>query len=146
MASKEGRKRRVLTLEKKLEVIQELKNGKSQRLVRTLYSIPKSTVADIWKDREKIERYVISSDCSSLAKRRCILREANFAKVDEACYVWFLQQRSKGAPVTGPILQEKALQFYSQFYPESEKDSFKGSTGWLTKFISRHGIRGQWPM
>ena len=44
----EGRKRRVLILEKKLEVIQELKNGKSQRFVATLYSIPKSTVADIW--------------------------------------------------------------------------------------------------
>ena len=73
MASKEGRKRRVLILEKKLEVIQELKNGKSQRFVATLYSIPKSTVADIWKDWEKIERYVSSSDCSSFAKRQCIV-------------------------------------------------------------------------
>ena len=36
MASKEGRKRRVLTLEKKLEVIQELKDGKSQRLLHIL--------------------------------------------------------------------------------------------------------------
>ena len=33
---------------KKFEVIQELMNGKSQRFVATLYSIPKSTVADIW--------------------------------------------------------------------------------------------------
>ena len=56
MASKEGRKRRLLTLEKKVEVVQELKNGKSQQFVATLYSIPKSTVADIWKDQEKIER------------------------------------------------------------------------------------------
>ena len=79
MASKEGRKRRVLTLEKKLEVVQELKNEKSQRLVATLYSIPKSTVSHIWKDREKIEHYVSSSECSSFAKRRCIVREANFA-------------------------------------------------------------------
>ena len=89
MASKEGRK----TLEKKLEVVQELKNGKSQRLVATLYSIPKFTVSHIWKDREKIEHYVTSSECSSFAKAkgRCIVREANFAKVDDALYVWFLQ-------------------------------------------------------
>ena len=36
LLSKEGRKRRVLTLEKKLEVIHELKDGKSQRLVHIL--------------------------------------------------------------------------------------------------------------
>ena len=48
---------------------------------RNTYSIPKSMVADIWKDWEKIERYVSSSDCSSFAKRRCIVREANFAKL-----------------------------------------------------------------
>ena len=50
----------------------ELKSGKSQRFVGTLYGIPKLTVADIWKDREKIERYVSSSECLSLAKKQCI--------------------------------------------------------------------------
>ena len=38
---------------KKLEIISELKKGKSQRLVSTEHD--KSTVADIWKGREKIE-------------------------------------------------------------------------------------------
>ena len=66
---------------------------------------------------------------------------AFFAKVDQACYEWFLQQRCKGAPVSGPILQEKALQFFHQLYPDAEKESFKASTGWLTKFLLRHGIR-----
>ena len=34
---------------------------------------------------------------SLLAKKRCIVRDANFEKLDQACHVWFLQQRSNGA-------------------------------------------------
>ena len=49
----------MLTLEKKLEIIGELKKGKSVRCVSRLYDVPnKSTVGDIWKDREKIEKHV----------------------------------------------------------------------------------------
>ena len=48
---------------------------------------------------------------SLLAKKRCIVRDANFEKLDQAiCHVWFLQQRSNGAPLSGPLLREKVLQ------------------------------------
>ena len=86
----------MLTLEKKFEIIGELKKGKSLGSVSGLYDVPKSTVVsrcDIWKDREKIEKHM-----TSLAKKRCIVRDANF-ELDQACHVWFLQQRSNGAPL-----------------------------------------------
>ena len=82
----------MLTLEKKLEIIGELKKGKSVRCVSGLYDVPnKSTVGDIWKDREKIEKHVTASECPSLAKKRCIVRDVNFEKLDQACHIWFLQ-------------------------------------------------------
>ena len=91
MDSKEGRKWSVITLEKKLIIIREIKkNRKLQKCVSALYSIPNSTVADIWKDREKIETFVSASECSSFPKRRHVVREALFAKVDQACYIWFM--------------------------------------------------------
>ncbi len=74
-------------------------------------------------------------------KKRYIVREAVFAKVDQACYEWFMQQRSRSVPITGPILREKALQFYYKLYPNADDKKFKATTGWLTKFLSRHGIR-----
>ena len=46
LASTTRRKRSVLTLEKKLEIIGELKKGKSLRCVSGLYDVPKSTV--VW--------------------------------------------------------------------------------------------------
>ena len=51
-----------------------------------------------------------ASNCPSLAKKRCIVRDANFEKLDQACHVWFLQQRSNGDPLSGPLLRKKALQ------------------------------------
>ena len=58
---KAKRKRSVITLEKKLAVVDELKKEKSQRCVADLYSLPKSTVADIWKDRDKIQSFTAVS-------------------------------------------------------------------------------------
>ena len=78
--------RRVVTLEKKLEIISQIKKVKSQRFVSSLFDIPKSTVADVWKAREKIERHVSASDKPSFAKKRCIVKEANFEKLDKAVY------------------------------------------------------------
>ena len=44
LASTTRRKRSMLTVEKKLEIIGELKKGKSLRCVSGLYPVPKSTV------------------------------------------------------------------------------------------------------
>ena len=97
-----SRKRRVITLEQKLKIIDDLKERKSQQLVGDIHGVPKSTVGDIWKDRGKIDKYASTSDCPTFAKKRCIVREAKFEKLEKACYTWFMQQRSKGAPVSGP--------------------------------------------
>ena len=86
MASK--RKHTVITLEMKLQVITEVQNDKSQRLVaKTLgvpkstvtLGVPKSTVGDIWKERKNIEANVSNP---SYAKKHCIVRDAHFQKLD----------------------------------------------------------------
>ena len=47
------RKRSVLTLEKKLEIVAESKKSKSVRSVSGQFDVPKSTVSDIWRGRQK---------------------------------------------------------------------------------------------
>ena len=47
--------------------------------------------------------------CPTFAKKRCIVRKAKFKELEKPCYTWFMQQRSKGAPVSGPLLKEKAF-------------------------------------
>ncbi len=136
------RKRSVLTLEKKLEILKELEKGLSQRVVGEKFGVAKSTVADIWKDRQKIINAISSSESPAFSnKKRCIIRPPRFELVDEACWRWFCQQRSKGAPVSGVLIQEKARSFFYKLYPDADPESFKGSTGWLTRFNQRHGIK-----
>ncbi len=111
------RKRTVLTLEKKLEILKPLEKGLSQRVVAEKFGVPKSSVADIWKGRQKIQDAITSSESPAFSnKKRCIIRPPKFDLVDEACWRWFSQQRSKGAPVSGVLLQEKARSFFSKLF------------------------------
>ena len=82
MASK--RERNVLSLERKLDIIAQVRKGKLQRAVAKLFDAAKSTVGDIWKNREKIERHVSASANPAFAKKRCIMRDVHFHKLDEA--------------------------------------------------------------
>ncbi|KHJ41139.1 centromere binding protein B, DNA binding protein [Trichuris suis] len=58
--------------------------------------------------------------------------------VDQAVYLWFMQKRSIGQPISGPLLCEKALDFSIKLGGSS---NFRASTGWLQKFKKRHWIR-----
>ena len=82
MASK--RKHNVLSLERKIDIIAQVRKGKLQRAVAKLFDVAKSTVGDIWKNREKIERHVSASANSAFVKKRCIMRDVHFHKLDEA--------------------------------------------------------------
>lgn len=51
--------------------------------------------------------------------------------------MWFCQARSNFIPVSGPILQEKAMTIAKTAKPDTK---FVASKGWLTKFLNRHEI------
>lgn len=53
-------------------------------------------------------------------------------------YTWFMQIRSQGQPINGPIIGEKALQLNQTF---NGGPNFKATTDWLQRFKSWHRIR-----
>ena len=79
-----------------MEIVGALDNGTVQRQVATKFGVAKSTVADIWKDRQKLSTFTLASESCSYAKKRCIIREPKFDLVDDACWKWFCQQRARG--------------------------------------------------
>ena len=123
------RKRAVLTLAKKMEIVRELQNGHSQRAIAEKYGVAKSTVGDIWKYRQKLDDCISSSESLVYAKKRCVVHEPKFNLVDSACWKWFCQQRAKGAPVSGVLLQEKARVFFPKLYPDCDPEAFKAAQG-----------------
>lgn len=63
---------------------------------------------------------------------------SEYEQVSEALYQWFCVQKDKGTPVSGPILQEKALKFYDEIKDEVES-GFTASYGWLDRRKQRYG-------
>ena len=135
------RKRVVLTLEIKLEILNRLSKGVSQAQLAKEYGIGKTTVFDLKKNEDKIKAFAVSMDNLSVCKKqRKTMRMADDDKLDEALFLWFVQKRSQGMPISGPLLCEKAIQLNSKLYGESAPP-FKASRGWLWRFCNRHGMR-----
>lgn len=133
------RKRDVLTIEKKLEIIKELKNGVSASSLSVRLNVPRTTINDIKKNAEEIEKYASQMESlASSSKKRKTMRKATDQQLDQALYLWFIQKRAEGVPLSGPIIQERALFFNEKLNVEKE---FKASSGWLHNFKNRHGIR-----
>lgn len=74
----------------------------------------------------------------SAKKKRKTMRKSPLDALDTALYIWFVQKRSEGIPLSGPIVCEKALLFNAKMNGDP---NFKASAGWLHNFKSRHGIR-----
>lgn len=74
----------------------------------------------------------------SRSKQRKTMKKPANEALDEALYLWFIQKRSEGIPLSGPIVSVKALQFNAALNGEP---NFKASDGWVTNFKNRHGIR-----
>ena len=46
------------------------------------------------------------------------------------------QQHGRGASVTVPLMNEKAVQLFSKIYLDKDVSSFKTSSGWLHRSVS----------
>lgn len=124
-------KRKVLSVEEKIEILRQLENGVKNVEICRKYDLSSSTVSTLLKNKEKLQKAhnEQKSDCKRLKK--CVKEE-----VDEALIKWFRCQRSANFAISGPILKIQAEKFAKEFgYPD-----FQCSNGWLDRFKSRYSI------
>lgn len=123
-----------LSLEEKQSILSDVDDGiKKKSEIAAKYGIPRSTLSTILKNRYKIEAACVSNKFEPNRKR---MRLAKNEEVEIALMKWISEIRSKNRPLTGDILQEKALFFADAFGVED----FQASSGWLQRFKDRHGI------
>ena len=132
-------KRKVLTVDEKLEIVSLLNNNHSLATIASKYRIGKSTVSDIKQDRQKLLDFKKQTLDVGMYRHPKTMRLGNSAILDEAIYLGFKQKRMDGIPVTGAILCEKAIQLSKKLFGEGYK--FVASEGWKWRFCDRHGIR-----
>lgn len=124
-------KRKTFSIQDKIGIIRKIENGCNQADICKDYKLSKSTVCNIWKNRQLI----ISAHENNLDSRKK-LRKADHKDVEEALLKWFSIQRSRNLPVSGQMLQTKANEFAMQF----GVSSFICSNGWLDRFKKRNNI------
>ena len=133
------RKRKVLTVDEKLKILELLDNNYSLAAIATKYDIGKSTVSDIKRDRQKLLDFKKETLDMGMHHQPKMMKLGTSAILDKAVYLWFKQKRMDGIPVTGPILCEKAVQLSKKLFGDNYK--FVASEGWKWRFCNRHGIR-----
>lgn len=135
------RKRVLLTMNEKLQIVNRLEAGETITKLAKEFGIGVSTVGDMKRNAEKIKKFSVTLDkatTSDSAKSRKTMKTADDQELDNVLFRWFIQKRSEGVPLSGPMIKEKALILNSKL---GGSEDFKASSGWLEKFKHRHGIR-----
>lgn len=75
--------------------------GKGTVVLMNKYKCGKSTIYDIKKNKEKIVSYLSTRETTSGMIKRKTLKQGSNESVEKAVYLWFLQERARGTPISG---------------------------------------------
>ncbi|GFX81288.1 tigger transposable element-derived protein 1 [Trichonephila clavipes] len=105
-----------------------------------------STVRVIKKNEAAIRKSVISGTKLSI-KFASYTRDVLLERTERAIAIWIEEQVQKRIPVSGYLIQEKAIQFYKSMKQSEPSTStfqagkeFLASKGWLTGFLKRNAL------
>lgn len=99
-----------------------------------------TTIKDWRRKRKELESFSMTVDDDQSARKT--LKKPKLEILDDAVWIWFNQERRKGTPLSGPIIQEKAIALHSKISGQSSTvDTFTASEGWLQRWKNRHGVR-----
>uniref|UniRef100_K7F4N8 HTH CENPB-type domain-containing protein n=1 Tax=Pelodiscus sinensis TaxID=13735 RepID=K7F4N8_PELSI len=115
-------KKVVLSIEQKLEALKRLDKGESMLKIASELGVGRVTVGD-WKRKR-----------SELASNEGLKNRKTMKKSERSFVLMVHTAKGWGMPITGPILQEKALIF------QKEPD-FTACVDWLHRWKKRYGLR-----
>lgn len=131
------RKRVVISIEQKIEAIYRLENGEVLKKIAEDLNVGTSTVSDWKKNKDDLIKFATKTASSTVPRKT--MKKFENEELNEALFLWFMQEREKGIQLTGPLIQEKARALASLFGETSKP--FLASSGWLDRWKSRYGIK-----
>ena len=126
-------KRNALNLSDRYKVINLSEKGLSVRKIAGEFKVGKSQISNILKRKADILKS-FKENGNNERKRQC--RSYGNDEINNLTWLWFQDAISRRLPVSGPLLQERALKFATDL----GITEFKGSNGWLESFLKRHNI------
>ena len=117
--------------------ITELFPQESTRKLAEKIKCGKTQIQNILKKKDEILRSFEANSSSNIKR----LRGAKNNEIDSTLLEWLRKARSKNISITGPMLQEKAMQISKAL--DVQPEEFKASNGWLNRFKTRNGIKAK---
>ena len=101
-----SKKRNALALRHKVALINEAESGKSCRQLADQFNIGRTQANSIIKRKAEL---LLEYDQNNCLDRKRKLQKTGNEDVNIICWEWFQTARSQNIPLSGPMLQEKAL-------------------------------------
>ena len=134
MSSK--RKRTLLTIQKKCELLDKLDKGVPVVNIIREYGVAKQTISDIKKCKDKIRAFGSAVKENPKSNMRMTFKKGYFENLEKAIVKWYRQEESVGVAVRGYDIQAAAKRLAVQM----NVPDFNASDGWLYRFRRRHGM------
>ena len=126
--------KKTVTLKEKADVPKHKdKSGCGSRRLAEKFFVGKTQILSILKNRDKILREFETNEAPS--KQRSARKTGN-EEINKLIWEWFKDMSRRKLPISGPMLQEKALQFAKDL----GNTEFRASNGWLETFCMRNNI------
>ncbi|GFU84656.1 tigger transposable element-derived protein 1 [Trichonephila clavipes] len=120
--------------------------GEGSTAIGKHFNLGQSTVRAIKKNEAAIRKLVISGTKLS-TKFASYTRDVLLERTERAIAIWIEEQVQRRIPVSGYLIQEKALQLYKSMKQSEPSTStsqagkeFSASKGWLTGFLKRNAL------
>ena len=114
-------------LAKKIEMLDLAKQGKPRPEICKSYGISPSTLQNFIREEAKLRSEFEKNKNS----KRCMIRNSPHYNLEQSIVKWIHIVRDKNVAISGPMVQEKALEFAVL----CGKKEFNASNGWLDRFF-----------
>ncbi|XP_071110643.1 tigger transposable element-derived protein 3-like [Haliotis cracherodii] len=125
-------KRKDLTLADKVRVLEALSQKKSQTSLAAEFGVSQSQISRIGKNRDLIMARYLQTDNSDRKRNR----DGKNVDVETALLRWYGQSQASSAPLSGPILMDKA----NELAVKLDARDFIPTTDWLQGWKDRHKV------
>ena len=131
-----AKKRKFFSLAEKIKIITYAGENPDfgSRKLAEVFGCGKTLIQTLLKQKEDLLADWKSHENSSIKKRG---RSEEFADINNAVWRWFCMAREALIPVSGPMIQEEAMQIALKL----NTTGFTASNGWLEKWKKRHNVK-----
>ncbi|TMW57158.1 hypothetical protein Poli38472_003083 [Pythium oligandrum] len=137
------RKRVVLSIHEKQQVLQRLDLGDQPVTIARDFGISRQQVSDIKKNKDRILAFCVDAKHLSTLRRKTLKATTEYHPgVEQELYRWLVRQRRLERAVTSEALNHKATDLFMQYAGDDTNSvSFRAVSVWLRHFKRAHGIK-----